>query len=200
MSVRNVVFDLGGVLITWRPQEIIDAFYTDPELRAAVRRDAFQHPDWIEMDRGTVDEQTLGERFAARLGRPAAEMAALFDHVRASLKPIPATVELAERLHSRGLALYALSNISVPMFEHIERYPLFRLFAGTVISGAIKMVKPERDIFEYLGQRFALDFAETVFIDDLPKNVEAARSVGLTALLFENAAQCERDLEPLLAS
>jgi putative hydrolase of the HAD superfamily len=197
LSVRNVVFDLGGVLISWRPQEIIDAFYTDPELRAAVRRDAFQHPDWIEMDRGTVDEPTLSERFAKRMGRPVAEMAALFDHVRASLQPIPATVELAERLHSRGFALYALSNISVPMFEHISRYPLFRLFTGTVVSGAVKMVKPERAIFEHLAERFELDFAETVFIDDLPKNVEAARGVGLRSILFESAAQCERELEPL---
>jgi putative hydrolase of the HAD superfamily len=199
LKIRNVVFDLGGVLITWRPQEIIDAFYADPESRAAVRRDVFQHADWIEMDRGTMDEPTLCARFAQRLGRPVAEMAALLDHVRASLQPIPETVELAQKLRERGLALYALSNISVPMFEHIASYPLFRLFAGTVVSGAIKMVKPERAIFEHLAQRFAIDYAESVFIDDLPRNVDAARSVGLTSILFADAAQCERELEPLLA-
>ncbi len=198
--IRNVVFDLGGVLITWRPSEIIEAFYADPELRAAVRREVFQHPDWLEMDRGTVDEQTLGERFARRLGRPPAEMAALFDHVRASLQPMPATVALAQQLRDRGLTLYVLSNISVPMFRHIEKYPLFELFTGSVVSGAINLVKPERAIFEHLTQRFALDVAATVFIDDLPANVEAARAVGLAAIRFEHVEQCAADLERLLAS
>lgn len=199
MKIRNVVFDLGGVLITWRPQEIIDSFYDDPELRAAVRREAFQHADWLEMDRGTLDEPVLCERFAARLKRPVTEMAALFEHVRASLVPIPATVELLERLRERGLPLYALSNMSLPMFRHIERYAFFRLFTGKVISGAIKLVKPEREIYEHLLQRFGLAPAETVFIDDLAPNVAAARDAGLAAIQFESAAQCERDLEPLLA-
>jgi putative hydrolase of the HAD superfamily len=197
--IRNVVFDLGGVLITWRPQEVIDSFYADPLLRAAVRRDAFQHPDWIEMDRGTLDEQTIGARFAERLQRPPSEMAALFDHVRMCLKPIPPTVDLARGLRDRGLSLYVLSNISEPMFRHIEGYPLFELFAGAVISGAVKMVKPERAIFEHLVTRFALEHAETVFIDDVARNVEAARAVGLRSILFEDAEQCARELEPLLA-
>lgn len=199
MRIRNVVFDLGGVLIAWRPQEIIDSFYEDPELRAAVRRDAFQHPDWLEMDRGTLDEPALCERFAARLKRPAAEMAALFEHVRASLVPVPATVALVERLRERGYPLYVLSNMSMPMFRHIERFAFFRLFTGKVISGAINLVKPERAIYEHLVQSFGLDARETVFIDDLPANVSAAREVGLAAIRFEDVGQCERDLEPLLA-
>jgi putative hydrolase of the HAD superfamily len=89
--------------------------------------------------------------------------------------------------------------MSVPMFRHIERFAFFRLFTGKVISGAVKFVKPELAIYEHLVQRFGLAPAETVFIDDLAANVTAARDAGLAAIQFEDAAQCERDLEALLA-
>ena len=52
--IRNVVFDLGGVLLRWRPQELIDAFYAEAHLREALRREAFHHSDWIELDRDYV--------------------------------------------------------------------------------------------------------------------------------------------------
>ena len=61
------------------------------------------------------------------------------------------------------------------MFRHIERYPFFRLFRGIVVSAAVKLIKPDPAIFEHLAGEFALDFGESVFIDDLPANVETAR-------------------------
>jgi HAD superfamily hydrolase (TIGR01509 family) len=91
-----------------------------------------------------------------------------------------------------------LSNIAVPMFRHIERYDFFRSFDGIVVSGEVKLVKPDPAIFAHLAERFGIDLAESVFIDDLPANVESARRVGLAAIRFENAAQCARELERLL--
>jgi FMN phosphatase YigB (HAD superfamily) len=55
--LRNVIFDFGGVLIRWRPQEIIESFYSDEALRSQVREFVFEHPDWLEMDRGTLEER-----------------------------------------------------------------------------------------------------------------------------------------------
>lgn len=199
--IRNVIFDLGGVLVTWRPQEIIDGFYADPALRGALREHVFAHPDWVELDRGTLEERDAAERFAERTGRPVAEMLALLDRVRESLQPVPAMVALAHRLQARGLALYALSNISPSMFEHIRaRHAFFELFSGIVISGAIKRVKPEPGIYEHLAETYSLAFEESVFVDDLPANVEAARRLGLAAILFENAEQCGREVERLLGA
>lgn len=199
--IRNVVFDLGGVLIRWRPQELIDAFYEDAALRDGLRKEAFQHQDWIELDRGTIDEAIAAERFAHRLGRPHTEMADLFARVRKSLTPLPATVEVLKRVRGRGgLSLYVLSNMAEPIFRDLEtRYDFLGLFDGVVISGAIKLVKPEPAIFEHLMQRFAIAPAETVFIDDLEANVAAARELGFATILFEDAAQCERELQRLLS-
>jgi putative hydrolase of the HAD superfamily len=196
--IRNVVFDLGGVLIAWRPDEIAAGFYADSDLRAALHEHVLRHPDWLEMDRGAYDEDELAERFAARMARPRDEMAALFEHVRASLLPIPETVALLDGLRARGLALYALSNIAVPMFRHIEHYDFFRAFDGIVVSAEAKLLKPDPAIFEHLARRFGLALEESVFIDDLAANVEAARRLGMAAIRFENAAQCMRELERLL--
>ena len=63
--VRNVVFDFGGVLVRWQPREIIDAFYRDPLLRERLRQEVFQHPDWLEMDRGTLAEEAALDRLEA---------------------------------------------------------------------------------------------------------------------------------------
>jgi putative hydrolase of the HAD superfamily len=199
MAIRNVIFDFGGVLVTWRPQEIIDSFYSDATLREAVRVHAFQHDDWLAMDRGTLDEPTVVRRFAARMGRPEAELAALFDHVRAALLPIEPTVALLHELRERGYKLYGLSNMSASIFAHLtDRHSFFELFNGIVVSAAVQLLKPESGIYEHLRDRYALDFGESVFIDDVARNVESARSLGLPAIQFASTEQVRRDLEALL--
>jgi putative hydrolase of the HAD superfamily len=198
--VRNVVFDFGGVLVKWRPQEIIDSFYTEAHLRESLRTHAFQHDDWLDMDRGTLDEASIVRRCAERMARPESELTALFDHLRATLTPIEPTVQLLRELRQReGLKLYGLSNMSETIFAYLDgRHDFFKLFDGIVVSAAVKLLKPEPAIYEHLRERFKLDFTETVFIDDYPRNVESARRTGLPAIQFETTEQVRRELEPLL--
>ena len=200
MAIRNVIFDFGGVLVSWQPQQVIDSFYADPVLRDALRAHVFHHPDWIEMDRGTYDEATVAGRFAERMGRPRAEMERLLrEHMYAALTPIEPTVALLRELHASGYRLYGLTNMSEPIFEYLERtHDFFGLFDGIVVSSRIKLVKPEPAIYTHLRERFALDFSHSVFLDDMPANVEGARSAGLAAIRFENAEQARRELAPLL--
>jgi putative hydrolase of the HAD superfamily len=197
--VRNIIFDFGGVLVTWRPQEIIDSFYAEPALREALRTHAFQHDDWLDMDRGTLDEATVATRCAARMARPEAELRSLFDHVRAALQPIEPTVALLRELRGRRVKLYGLSNMSATIFAYLAgRHDFFGLFDGIVVSGEVKLLKPEPEIYEHLRDRFDLDFAESVFIDDLPRNVESARAVGLPAIQFTSTDQVRHELAALL--
>jgi len=198
--VRNVVFDFGGVLVSWRPQEIIDSFYPEPQLREALRTHAFEHDDWLDMDRGTLDEASVVRRCALRMARPESELRAMFDHLRAALTPIEPTVALLCELRERaGLKLYGLSNMSASIFAYLDgRHDFFKLFDGIVVSAAVKLLKPEPAIYEHLRDRFELDFAESVFIDDMARNVESARRAGLPAIQFETTDQVRRELAPLL--
>ncbi len=198
-STRNVIFDFGGVLVRWKPQEIIDNFYEDGELRARLRDEVFQHPDWVEMDRGALDDAQAVERFAARMGRPAAEMHNLLQRVKESLVPLEETLELVKGLAERGIAVYGLSNMSTSTFRHLEgRHAIWNVFRGIVISGHIKLVKPDPRIFEHISRTYELEPARTAFIDDLEPNVEAASRHGFRGIRFESAAQCRAALDAWL--
>jgi len=113
--------------------------------------------------------------------------------------PIEPTVALLRELRERGLRLYGLSNMSESIFAYLyARHDFFKLLDGIVVSAAVKFLKPEPEIYQHLRDRFALDFAESVFIDDLARNVESARRLGLPAIRFETTEQVRRDLAPLL--
>jgi putative hydrolase of the HAD superfamily len=197
--MRNVIFDLGGVVLDWNPDRILDTFYDDAEVRAAMKTAMFQHPDWLAMDRGTLTEAEVVGRLEQRSGRAASELTRLLEAVRESLKPKPDTVALLERLAQRGVPLYCLSNMPATTFAYLrDRYAFWPAFRGIVISGEIRMVKPDPEIFRHLLQRYELEPAATVFVDDHAPNVEAARSLGLHTVWFRDAAQCTGELEPLL--
>ncbi len=199
--MKNVIFDLGGVVIEWNPDRILDAYYADPEARVIMKTQMFQHPDWLQLDRGTMNETELLARLGVRTGRPAAELSGLFDAVRESLHAKPDTVALLEKLHRRGVPLYCLSNISSDIFEFLrERHSFWGVFRGIVISGDLKIMKPEAEIFEFLLKRYGLTAAQSVFIDDNGTNIEAARALGIHAVWFKSAGQCELELEEILAS
>jgi putative hydrolase of the HAD superfamily len=200
-SSRNVIFDFGGVLVRWKPQEIIDKFYQDADLRARLREEVFQHPDWLEMDRGALDDAQAVRRFAARMGRPEAEMLELLQRVKESLVPMEESLELVNGLAERGIPVYGLSNMSTSTFQHLEdRHAIWNVFRGIVISGHIKLVKPDPRIFEHISKTYGLVPERTAFVDDLEPNVEAASRHGFRGIQFESAAQCRAELNAWLAT
>jgi len=198
-AVRNVIFDFGGVLLRWQPQEIIDAFYAEEALRSSLRRHVFRHPDWVEMDRGSLGEDVAVQRFAARMNRPVQEMQALLQFVKESLVPLPETVELVHELAGRGVPLYGLSNMPASTFSYLRaRYDHWKLFQGIVISGEVKLIKPDPEIFEHICSQYQLDPSETIFVDDHSANVEAADRLGFRTILFRGAERCAQDLNTFL--
>lgn len=195
-SIRNVVFDFGGVLVRWQPEAVIAGFYADAALRDLVRGAVIRHPDWIDIDRGTLSESDAVERFAARMSRPADEMRALMEHIKSSLTPMPESIALLNELVERGVPVYGLSNMSAPIFALLKsRHDHWSRFSGIVISGEVGLVKPEPEIFNHLAERYHLVPAETVFIDDHLPNIESARRLGFRTIHFADAGQCRRELD-----
>ena len=200
-SITSVIFDLGGVVVHWDSGKILEHYYADPDIRTVINQSLFQHPDWLELDRGTLLEAEAIERLQQRCHRPREELAGLFEAVRRSLRPNPATVELLEALARRKVPLYCLSNMPARTFAYLqERHHFFGVFQGIVISGEVKMVKPDRAIFDYLLDRYRLKASQTAFVDDHPANIEAATALGLRAVWFRDAEQCRADLNTLLGS
>jgi putative hydrolase of the HAD superfamily len=194
----NLVFDLGGVVVRWDPDAIIAGVFSDPGVRSIVKADVFSHPDWIELDRGTLARDEAIARAAQRTGVAEREMERLLHAVPPSLVVFPDTVELLYRLKRKGYPLYCLSNMGFASIEHLEKtHTFWDAFDGAVISCRLRLCKPERGIYEHLLRTYALDAEATLFIDDVQKNLDAAAQLGIRTLRFENAAQCERELRAL---
>ncbi len=205
----NIVFDFGAVLFTWRPDLLVqEVFPSEAATPAAARQLAnaiFHHADWLAFDGGTLELATVVQRTAQRLQLAQAPLSGLVHSIPEHLVPIPETVALLERLVARrekqgDVHLYYLSNMPAPFARLLEqRHPFLAWFEGGVFSGDAKLVKPQSEIFQLLQTRYGLDPAKTVFIDDLPANVEAARTRGWQGIHFASAAQVEADLAAALA-
>jgi putative hydrolase of the HAD superfamily len=199
--MQNVIFDLGGVVLEWNPERILAGYYADPGVRAVMMSALFRHPDWLECDRGTLKEAEMLLRVADRTGRARDELEGLLAAVHHSLHAKADTVALLRRLAERGVALYCLSNMSAATFQYLrQRHSFWDVFHGIVISGDIGMMKPDREIFEYLLSRYGLSASQSMFIDDVAANVRGAQVAGLRAFRFESAAQCEKELDNFIAT
>jgi len=194
----NLIFDLGGVVVRWDPDAIIASVFSEEDLRKKVKQAVFAHPDWLELDRGTLDREDAIRRAAQRLAMPEAEIRRLLVAVPPSLTPIAETVDLLYRLKARGYPLYCLSNMHFASIEHLEREQrFFEVFQGIVISCRLKLCKPEPAIYQHALKANGLKAQDTVFIDDVEVNIAAAASVGIRTIQFTNSAQCERELRAL---
>jgi putative hydrolase of the HAD superfamily len=198
-AVRNVIFDLGGVLLDWNPGAILERCYSDVASRDAVRDALFRHEDWLAFNRGDVTEPGLLARVQQRTERSLPELRQVLDAVRDSLVVKPETVTVLRALRKRRVPLYCLSDMPVSVFAHVrQRYDFWDAFMGIVISGEVRMMKPGPEVFEYLLARYELAAEETVFVDDHAPNIAGAKAVGLQTIHFRNAADCARELEACL--
>ncbi len=188
-----IIFDLGRVVVSWDPVGIVSAV-RGPQGAAELAERLFNHPDWLEVDRGTLSLHTMARQAQARTGLSAADNLAILQAVPASLLPDPAMVALIEELHGAGHALYALSNMGHASIDWLERQDFWRFFSGKVVSARVRMLKPEPDIYRYLLVSFDLQAEECLFIDDSPANVAAAEALGLRGLVFTDAPRCRQHL------
>jgi len=196
--LTTAVFDLGGVLIDWDPRHLYRQLFTDPgEMEDFLARVCT--PDWHRAHDLGEDITESCRRLARRYpghrdmimvwAERCEEMAAgQFDE----------TVGVLREVKAAGLRCLALSNMEPATFAtRRARFGFMDWFDGFVISGIEGVAKPDRRIFQILLRRYRLEPAATVFIDDSPANVEAARGLGMTALRYISAGRLRGQLRSL---
>ena len=199
MVIRNAVFDVGGVLLEWNPPAVIARLHPDPDTQAVIREQMFEHADWHEFDRGGLSESDAVEHFARATGLSAEQTRRLIHATRESLAPIAGTVQLVEDLASAGVHLYLLSNMPASTFDYLSpRHGFFSRFKHLVISGQILLIKPDPAIFHHLVAQTGITPRESVFIDDLPRNIAGARDCGFHGIEFRDPDSCRRELRAYL--
>jgi putative hydrolase of the HAD superfamily len=197
--IKNVVFDVGGVLLEWDPPGFVAELYTDEAQRQRIHSGMFGHADWHEVDRGVLDGPAGVRHFSRATGLSEREIEQLFDRGRAALKPIAGTIQLLEDLKAAKVGLYVLSNMPESTWHYLrKRDAFFGHFDELVISGAIRLLKPEPAIYQHLIEKTGIEPAASVFIDDLERNVAAARAAGLHSFVFTTPEAARRELQALM--
>lgn len=183
MKYKNIVFDFGNVIGKFDGHYILRQFCSSEQDLELLFDVIFS--GWGELDKGTVDYNENIENVVRRVP------ARLEDTVRSFFRgwpehiiPIRQTADFIRELKDRKIPIYLLSNAPTYFAEWAQRIDTLRLFDGIVFSAPLKMAKPEPEIYQYLFQTYDLKPEECFFIDDLEKNIRAAKEAGMDGIIF----------------
>ena len=198
MMVKNIIFDLGGVVLEWNPQRVEKEYKGNLEMPRFLFNSGFFQTHWSEFDRGTISQAELIEKMAELSGYPLSECKGFVEFVKYSLDDIPQTVELIKKLSEQGYSVYCLSNMSLEFYNYLKVRDWFSYFKGQIISALEGVIKPEAAIYELLLDRFQLKAEECLFIDDLAPNIEAAKALGIQTVHFTEREKGYVEIEQLV--
>lgn len=192
----NIVFDIGNVLIAWRPERAFAAHFPDED-EARAWLDSIDFFAWnYEFDRGRSFLEGLAAAEAAHPGRVAPLAAYLRGFPETIRNPIAGTWDILDRLQARDRPLYAITNFGAETWpQALALHPrLGTVFRDTVVSSHVRLLKPQAEIYRLLLSRNGLVAEECLFIDDNAANVEGARAVGMAAHHFTTPEALEAEL------
>lgn len=198
-SIDTLVFDLGGVLIDWNPEYLYSSIFPDEKERKWFLSNICT-PDWNdEQDAGrSLQEGT--EHLVKKFPAYEPSIRAFYGRWKEMLGgPIQETVEIFRQLKfNTPLKLYALTNWSAETFPvALELYEFLHWFDGRLVSGEEKIRKPHPAIYQLLIDRFGIEPARAIYVDDNLRNVIAARELGFHGIHFQSPAQFKEELVSL---
>jgi epoxide hydrolase-like predicted phosphatase len=200
-NYQNIIFDLGGVLIKWKPNDIIaDLFKNHP--RETIKKlqnefsKVFSHQSWSDLERGKITNEEAISNLPESIDKTSFSF--FLEHFHKYLTPLEKGLSILRRVKHAGFNTYVLSNFHKTPFEMVyARNSFWNLFEGMVVSYRESVMKPEKEIYEILLTRYNLNPHESIFIDDLQKNLDGAKKLGIDGILCTSQRSMQTDLEQL---
>lgn len=197
--IKNIVFDLGNVLISFRPSEFFDKKNYPENIKTTILSDIFGSKEWAMLDKGEINTTEAIEAIALKSSLKKEEIAHVFNLRTELMFPLDPNVKLLPELKKRGFRLYFLSNFPMDIFEEVKTgYYFFKYFDGGIISSEAKFSKPDSRIYEILLEKYSLIPEECLYIDDLEINVKAAEAAGMKGLVTFGSLEVYKELEKAL--
>lgn len=196
--IKNVIFDIGNVLTDFRwAQFLVDKGFSEKEVQRIANASVLT-PIWAELDRGAWSFEEVMAGFVKNDPAIEKELHQAFDDMTDIVRIRDYAIPWVKELKAKGYSVYYLSNFS----EKIERESIAGLafreeMDGGILSWKEKVIKPDPTIYRLLLERYSLLPEESVFIDDLPVNVEAGRKLGIHGIVFRSKEQVETELAEL---
>ncbi|MCR5715246.1 MAG: HAD family phosphatase [Lachnospiraceae bacterium] len=199
MMIKNIIFDVGDVLIEYRWKSMMRDYGLSEEEATRIGLEIFDSPYWPLLDYGTILEEEAAEGLSKIYPADADVIRWFLSHGEYMRVLRPDVYERVFALKKAGYRLYILSNYCKGLFEkHTEGAPFLKEMDGMLISYMVHMNKPEHRIYEELLRRFDLRAQECLFFDDRPENVQGAKECGLEAITVTSRQMLIDQLDALL--
>ena len=192
-EIKTVIFDFGNVLVDYSPFRFMNEIGIDEQYHERIGDALFQNPSiWREFDRGVLTNEVAASLAAEKEPELKQHFHNFTDTFGDRFKAIPHNVEFLKKVKRAGCKVYGLSNFSKQAFEVVRKnFDFFDEFDGMIVSAHHGVIKPEPEIFQLLLDTYPIDPSNSVFIDDLEENLEAARAFGLQTLLLPPRAEID---------
>lgn len=196
--IKNIIFDLGNVLLKFKPNEFLLRFTNDKEYIAQFVLKVTRSETWLELDRGTTTLENARNIFLSKYPQEKDFIELFFDQWMDMLTPIKKNIEILEELKELGYSSYILSNYIKEAFSYVNsKYSFFSLFNGQIISGFENIIKPEKAIYVLLLNRYNLIPEESLFIDDILFFLKPAKKLGMKTIWNRPKTDLREELKKL---
>ena len=193
--VKNIVFDLGNVLLDFNPLIYIQTLISDKVKVQEVYKAIFTSKEWIMLDRGIITQEEAVNNICHRSIENSQLIKLVMHNWYQLLTPIEDTVKILKELKHNGYRLYFLSNFHLLAYEDVtKRYEFFKTFDGGILSYKEKLIKPDGEIYSKLIKRYKIKAEESIFIDDTIGNIEGAKKLKFEVILYINSKDLRRKL------
>lgn len=193
--IRNIIFDIGNVLLNFEPKEYVKSKIGGEKVEE-IYESIFKSEEWSMLDRGTINEEEAKTNIINRKIENKEFVNLIFQDWYDILAPIESSVEMLRKLKEKGYKIFYLSNFHLAAFQYVtKKHDFFQLFDGGVVSYKEKLLKPEKVIYEKILDRYELEPSESIFIDDTKENVIAAMEHGINGIILENPKNLGSELE-----
>lgn len=194
--IKNIIFDIGQVLVHFRYHEYMKELGFSEEIQDVFCKKIVENPLWSEFDLGIRETEDIISEMKSRVPEYTAEADLFFDRIDDIVESFPYARSWIADLKQRGYNVYLLSNYPRDMFDMHERdkFNFTDLVDGKIISGHVKMTKPNPEIYKLLCKTYGLKPEESIFLDDRKENIEAADKLGMHTILFQTYEQARDEL------
>lgn len=199
--IRNLIFDVGNVLLGYRWYEMLTQDYgLSHEEANRIGNEMFETDLWgIELDGGKISLEEAIQEYKKLYPDDFPVIQWFLRNGKQMAVKRPEVWEKVVGLKKKGYKIYILSNYSNELFhQHTEGASFLDVLDGGVVSYQVKEIKPNRRIYEILLEKYDLDPAECLFFDDRADNVETARNLGFEAIQVTSQEMINDTLKKML--
>lgn len=194
--IKNIILDVGKVLVEWEPDEAFRKLGFDGETSHAVAEATVLSPDWNELDRSMLSNEELLAGFIGKAPEYETEIRLMWDNIGLPIYQYEYSRPWIQRMKQKGYRVYILSNYSRWTYENTaEALSFLEDVDGAVFSFQVQQIKPEPEIYRSLLEKYSLKPEECVFLDDRQENLDAAAAQGIVGIRFTTYEEAVRSLQ-----